>query len=280
MIAIKRLVVSIGLGYNAILMMHDHLSRFEDHIQHLIEGGFARLFAGRLHPRDVAVQLARAMEDRARETDEGEKMAPDIYVVRLNAEDHSAILKAQPDLASALAEELVELARIGGLVFATYPEVKLLADESVEEHRVSVVAYSRGSRGDTTDSMPISGLDAEAGRGPDAVLILNGSQYVPLDRPIMNLGRHRDNQIIIEDSRVSRHHAQIRLRFGRFVLFDLDSSGGTMVNGHIVKEAVLQPGDVVALAGVNLIYVENSPGDDPPDEGVQTGTQPFSPTTL
>ena len=38
----------VGSGYNAT-MRQDNFSQFEDRIQYLIEGGFARLFAGRLH---------------------------------------------------------------------------------------------------------------------------------------------------------------------------------------------------------------------------------------
>ena len=46
-------------------MDKNRFSQFEDRIQMLVEGGFARLFAGRLKPRDVALRLARAMEDEA-----------------------------------------------------------------------------------------------------------------------------------------------------------------------------------------------------------------------
>jgi hypothetical protein len=39
------------------------LSRFEQLAEHLVEGTFGRWFAGQLHPLEVALQLARAMED-------------------------------------------------------------------------------------------------------------------------------------------------------------------------------------------------------------------------
>jgi pSer/pThr/pTyr-binding forkhead associated (FHA) protein len=57
---------------------------------------------------------------------------------------------------------------------------------------------------------------------------------------------------------VSRRHAQLRLRFGRYTLYDLDSQSGTLVNGQPVQEWVLQPGDVMSLGGVNLIYTEDT----------------------
>ena len=41
---------------------------------------------------------------------------------------------------------------------------------------------------------------------------------------------------------------------GRFVVFDLDSTGGTWVNGVRIQQAALTPGDVISLAGLPLIY--------------------------
>jgi pSer/pThr/pTyr-binding forkhead associated (FHA) protein len=74
---------------------------------------------------------------------------------------------------------------------------------------------------------------------------------------------------------VSRHHAQIRLRFGQYVIFDLGSQAGTMVNGKPIQQKALEPGDVISLAGVSLIYVEEDlPGEQPPI----SDTQPYPPS--
>src|SRR5688572_26814325 len=110
-------------------MMQDHLSRFEDHIQHLVEGGFARLFAGRLHPREVAVRLARAMEDNAYPDANGRQTAPDIYLIRLNPADHEALTAADPTIARTLAQEMVDLAHASDFGLTGFPEVRLISDE-------------------------------------------------------------------------------------------------------------------------------------------------------
>ena len=51
--------------------MKNGISRLESRVERLVEGTFARLFAGRLHPREVALQLARAMEDNVLPTPDG-----------------------------------------------------------------------------------------------------------------------------------------------------------------------------------------------------------------
>jgi len=88
---------------------------------------------------------------------------------------------------------------------------------------------------------------------PQAYLIVNGQTYVPL-RSVTNIGRRRDNTIVLDDPRVSRHHCQLRYRFGAYVLYDLGSRAGTYVNNQRISEVVLQPGDVIALAGERLVY--------------------------
>ena len=108
----------------------------------------------------------------------------------------------------------------------------------------------------------------------NAFLIIGGTQIFPLDRSVINIGRRLDNHIVIDDPRVSRAHAQLRIVRERFVLFDLNSSGGTFVNGQRAEQSVLYPGDVISLAGVTLIFGQDLPAGRVSKEG-QTG--PSSP---
>lgn len=252
-------------------MKRNHLSRFEDHIQKLVEGGFARIFAGRLHPRDVAVQLARVMQDAADSAGQ-EQPAPDVYIVRLHSTDHEIILGEQPGLADKLAQELVDMARLAGFKLVNYPEVRLLADDKIAPQQIAVSIQHVARPSEITQALPSNGFNP-ASTPPQAVLILEGERHIPLEQPIVNIGRHRDNHIIFSDPRVSRHHAQIRLRFGKYVLFDLDSRAGTTVNDQPVQETILRSGDVIKLAGVTVIYVE----EDVTDDSFEESTRPYVP---
>ena len=90
-------------------------------------------------------------------------------------------------------------------------------------------------------------------------LVLEGQRHVNLNQPTISIGRALDNDVIIDEPRVSRHHAQLRHRYGHYVLYDLDSSGGTRINDYPVEECVLHSGDVISFAGVEVVY-----GEDPP----------------
>ncbi len=78
-------------------------------------------------------------------------------------------------------------------------------------------------------------------RGP-----LAGRTFELSDQPL-SLGRAADNHIAIASPRASRHHAQIRREGAAFVLYDLGSGNGTLVNGQRIQRALLQPGDLIDI---------------------------------
>ncbi len=95
---------------------------------------------------------------------------------------------------------------------------------------------------------------------PDqAFLIVDGMKLFPLNRSVITLGRRFENTLVLNDPRVSRIHAQLRAINKRFVLFDLESRGGTFINGKRVEQTIVYDGDVISLAGVELIFKQNNP---------------------
>lgn len=96
---------------------------------------------------------------------------------------------------------------------------------------------------------------------PRSFLIVNGARVYRLNRETISLGRHIDNDIVISDPHVSRHHAQLRVTKGYFILFDLDSTGGTSVNGEPITQKVLNGGDIISLAGVPIIFGQGEVGE-------------------
>jgi hypothetical protein len=232
------------------------LSQLEAHMEAMVEGTFARLFASHVYPRDVALQLARALEDSMATGAPGTH-----YTVRLNPLDAQELLSAHPDLAEQLAIELLGLAREAHLTLAQPPEVSVVAEPAQASHTVSVSAERRPVVVSTTQTMAPVAL-AAAHAPPNAFLILDGERTIILREAVINLGRRLDNQIVVDDPRVSRNHAQLRLRFGHYVIYNLGSTGGTFVNGQRIEECVLRPGDVISLGAVPLIYGEdaNEPG--------------------
>jgi ribosomal protein S15P/S13E len=244
-------------------MNSDRFSRLEERIEQLVEGSFARLFNDRLQPREVAVRLARAVEDNIRELGDGSLIAPNLFVVCLHEDDYATLQQNIPNVAQHLAETITDFANRTGLRLMSLPTVELCQNEAVTPRHVLITA----SHDEPANSTQVMDQFVPPPAPPPHIrpqLVIQGRASVPLNRSVMNIGRKRDNHIVVDDPRISRSHAQIRLRFGRYVLYDLGSKAGTFVNGQRITEVILQPGDVISMAGVRMVYMED---DDAEYEG-------------
>ncbi len=99
---------------------------------------------------------------------------------------------------------------------------------------------------------------------PEAYLVVTGEgaqrQVHHLKSVPATIGRSPDSDVVINDPRVSRSHARIDFAGGRFVLEDLGSTNGTMLNGEpLSAPAALTDGDAISLAGVRAEFQVNAP---------------------
>jgi ABC-type multidrug transport system ATPase subunit len=88
----------------------------------------------------------------------------------------------------------------------------------------------------------------------------------------IRIGRGLDNELVVSDLSVSRHHAELRqLADGRYEIVDLDSHNGTYVNGQPVSRVLLGPQDIVGVGHSTFRLV-----GDQLEEFVDTGEVSFS----
>jgi pSer/pThr/pTyr-binding forkhead associated (FHA) protein len=242
-------------------MNDQHIARLEAQLERLVEGTFSQLFGKKIRAQDIAMQLARAMEDSAEGQNNGDSrmLAPDHYTIYLHSQVRSQLIERQPFLAQRLSEHIVELASNAGYRLINLPTVDILANDELSINAVIVKARHIQKKHSTTAVMqrvetPVSQPE-DVPQNPQ--LLLRGTVPIPLTREVINIGRNRDNQIVVDDPAVSRHHLQLRIRFGRYMLFDTQSHGGTSVNDVPVKEHTLQNGDVICIGTTRLVYMED-----------------------
>lgn len=104
---------------------------------------------------------------------------------------------------------------------------------------------------------------------PKATLQVNKGRQKDLeftiDSPLTTIGRGTDNDIRLTDWFVSKNHAQIERREGRFVLRDLDSWRHTTVNGEIIEQTILHDGDEIQFGPtVKLAFSNPAEADGRP----------------
>jgi pSer/pThr/pTyr-binding forkhead associated (FHA) protein len=78
---------------------------------------------------------------------------------------------------------------------------------------------------------------------------------VPLENvDSLTLGRADDNQVVIESSKVSRHHAHLLRKNNIFVFRDLGSTNGTWLHDRKVDEVILQESEGLRLGNAQVVY--------------------------
>ena len=103
-------------------------------------------------------------------------------------------------------------------------------------------------------------------------------QRIPL-QPRLTIGRSRENDLFLPDQWLSRHHAEIRSSSSGFLIVDLGSKNGTLLNGRPVRgEATLRTGDMIVLGEhtLSLIEAQTSATLVDGDDSEPLGTQIFS----
>lgn len=252
-------------------MNRQHIVRLEAQLERLVEGAFTHFFGKKVHAHDIALQLSRAMENAARAGHLGDprRVAPDHYIICVTADVMSHLLHRQPALPELLSQHMVELATSAGYRLDNAPIIEFKTDSDLSPGKLVVQAYHTDRKRSTTALMQRVESPAASDAPINPQLLIHGRQPIPLQQSVVNIGRSRDNHIILDDVTVSRHHLQLRLRLGRFMLFDTQSQGGTFVNGVRVKEHALQTGDVIHIGSTQLVYTEDQPLSD-----TETGTYP------
>ena len=251
------------------------LDQLEAKIQKLVEDQLAGILPGlRLEDR-VIQRLATAVRENIVQQKDDRAIAPNEFTL-IVATDTSPMWKEQSTI-DALRNIITTASRDVGLKFITQPTINITTDDSFSADEIKVVAAHKLEPVGDTQGMQTSTGNAESEEADNipenAFLIVEGVKVHPLTESVVNIGRRLENQLVIDDPRVSRNHAQLRAIKGRFVLFDLNSTGGTFVNGQRTSQTVLYPGDVISLAGVALIFGQ----DNPPPRPDMAGTSPLNP---
>jgi pSer/pThr/pTyr-binding forkhead associated (FHA) protein len=92
-------------------------------------------------------------------------------------------------------------------------------------------------------------------RGPRlAVHMPDKTWEVPLVADALTVGRHADNDIVLDSAKVSRRHARIECRGDAFVIRDLQSTNGIWLGEQRVEEHTLQHGDTVRVGRAQLVF--------------------------
>lgn len=236
--------------------MRNPLFAFESHLSSLVE----RLFSGRINAQTLMLALTRAFEDAISTAEDGQWVAPTCLTLHLHPLDFADINSQQAMLIRELGQYVHLLSQQHNATLNIDPMIEFVENSQQERSRIHVEMGMVQAIRHGTQQMPAADPEPEP-LPPGACLLREGRVILQIERYVVNLGRHFDNHVVLDDHRVSRWHAQMRLRHGHYAIYDLNSTHGTYVNGARIVEHILQTGDVIQLGGVKLVYLEDDSTD-------------------
>lgn len=244
------------------------MERVEAFVSRVIEGWSARLFGAKLQPVQIAKRVIRAME--AHQTISLSKtFVPNSYVVSLGPTDYAQFEQYRRSLERDLAEAVLGAARERNYTLLAYPSVEIERDDDLPpgDIRVSCAMVDASGEEVEPDAKTLGAVESghtmvldrekllkERPRAPKASLQQREAPPVSLGPDPVLIGRDPQNDVVLDDRRVSRKHAEVRLRLGRYTLYDLQSTNGTYVNGRRVAERVLDDGDKISIGGLEIVF--------------------------
>lgn len=133
-----------------------------------------------------------------------------------------------------------------------------------------------GSRGGDQSTAVISSEEAKKhglARETVEVVVEGGGTYPLEGRGPWSVGRSEESDIVVADPNVSRRHARLVRSENGFVVEDLGSTNGTLLDGAPIERERIESGDELTFGGINARFVRRGGGEEP------SGPDPFGGVT-
>ena len=208
------------------------LKKVENRLERLFERGFSRTFKNSLQPIEIGSRILREVDLTRRLSSQG-PLSPHQIRVWLSPEDAQRFDGFQKALVAELEETVRQHAVGEGYNFVGPVRVEVFIDDDLKVGDLAVTTEFLGG-----ESQPR--LVADDGRSFDVG-----------DRPLV-IGRNPDVDVVINDSNVSRRHAEVWRTSDGVAVRDLQSTNGTFVNGHRITAVSLSPRDDITVATVHF----------------------------
>jgi pSer/pThr/pTyr-binding forkhead associated (FHA) protein len=245
-------------------MMNAKLDQLETRLRALFEDQIMAILPGVTMEDRIIYKLAQALRQNIVEQKGIMATAPNVFTLIVSPD--AAPKWKEPRILDALKNIIRAAVRDVGVGMGSQLTIAISTDDTFSEKDVTVLASHKLEPLEDTKGMATGEQKEEKNTDTipeNAFLIVEGVKVYPLKDTVINVGRRLENHLVIDDPRISRNHAQLRAINGRYVLFDLNSTGGTFVNGQRTSQTVLYPGDVISLAGVALIFGQDNPPPRP-----------------
>lgn len=267
------------------------LKHIEKRMESLVEGVFGRAFRRQIHPVEIAKGLTKQM-DEGRMVSISRTYAPNDFTVHLSREDTESIQAYQASLKDELIQYASTHAENKNYHLMTPPRIHFETEETLRFGEFGVTAKLTGGDGprekgapqDTSGQTRIFRTDESAGgeidQGTSAIsvdeakrhglareiveVVLADEKYPLEGHGPWSVGRSQENDIVVNDPNVSRKHARISRADNGFVVEDLGSTNGTLLDGAPIDRERIEGGDELTFGQTTARFIRriDTPGEE------------------
>jgi hypothetical protein len=249
------------------------LQRFEQRLETLISGAFARAFRSAVQPVEIAAALQRECDNNAQILSRERRMVPNDFHVELSLVDLDRLAPYDTALADELVNQVQDHADAQGYVFPGPIAIEFEAAEDLTTGRFRIRSRAQARVQSNATHTQV--------RRARAVLEINRTRH-PLQPPGVVVGRGTEADIRINDPGVSRRHIEFDVRAApstssggrsredlKIEVRDLGSTNGMLIDGHKVSRAGVRDGSQVRIGNTTMTVRILEEGDE--DDGVSFG---------
>ena len=267
------------------------LKHIEKRMESLVEGVFGRAFRRQIHPVEIAKGLTKQM-DEGRMVSISRTYAPNDFTVHLSKEDTESIRAYQASLEDELIQYASTHAENKNYHLMTPPRIRFETEDTLRFGEFGVTAKLTGGDGprekgapqDTSGQTRIFRTEESAGGEIDqgtatisadearrhglareiVEVVLGDEKHQLEGRGPWSVGRSQENDIVIHDPNVSRRHARISRADNGFVVEDLGSTNGTLLDGAPIDRERIEGGDELTFGQSTARFIRriDSPGEE------------------
>jgi Protein of unknown function (DUF3662)/FHA domain len=267
------------------------LKRFEQRLEGIVNGTFAKVFKSEVQPVEIAGALQRECDNNATIWNRDRTVVPNDFIVELSGGDYQRLSPYAAQLGEELSSMVSEYAQQQRYTFMGPVKVHLdraddldtglyrvrsktlASSQSQQQLGPPQPAASPGFGGPPPGTFPAPPASpppmppGAPGRGPGSVTRLpgtggpatvrrwvevNGARH-QISRASMVLGRSTEADLRIDDPGVSRKHAEIRVGTPS-IIQDMGSTNGIVVDGQHTQRATLRDGSHIVVGSTTIVY--------------------------
>jgi FHA domain-containing protein len=233
------------------------LQKFEQRLEALVSGAFAKAFRSAVQPVEIAAALQRECDNNTQILSRQRRMVPNDFHVELSPSDTDRLSPYDSALVTELTSQLEEYAEKQSYVFAGPVSIAFETADDLTIGRFRVRSQAHAA--------VVSNATHTQVRRARAFLEVNGTRH-PLQPPGLVVGRGTEADLRINDPGVSRRHVEFTVTEPgtggvSITAQDLGSTNGMLVDGHRITRTGLQDGSEVKIGRTTMTVRVEEDGD-------------------